>query len=67
LATRIESIFSTLAPQLAYTVRLDGNGKLYWLEQRGNDVIRYDTEPHSAWSTRLGVWFYSILPIEWLL
>ncbi|CAB3802663.1 phospholipase D family protein [Pararobbsia alpina] len=67
LARRIESIFSTLGPQLAYFVRLDSNGNLYWLEQRGNAVVRHDTEPHSAWTTRLGVWFFSILPIEWLL
>jgi putative cardiolipin synthase len=45
-------------------VRLDQNGKVYWLEQEGDRQIRYDTEPNTSWYGRLGVWFMSILPIE---
>jgi cardiolipin synthase C len=67
LASRIESAFWTQVPQLAYQVKLDPDGSLYWIRQSGNGVIRYDTEPNSRWSTRLAVWFFSILPIEWLL
>jgi len=64
LAGRIESTFATAVPQNAYAVRLDDNGKLYWLERRGEEVIRYDTEPNTSWWQRLGIWFMSILPIE---
>jgi len=67
LAKKIESIFLTLVPQVAYIVRLDENGKVYWLEQNGEKQIRYDTEPNTSWFGRLGVWFMSILPIESLL
>ncbi|WP_028223439.1 phospholipase D family protein [Paraburkholderia oxyphila] len=67
LASRIESAFWTQVPQLAYQVKLAPDGSLYWIRQSGNNVIRYDTEPNSRWSTRLAVWFFSILPIEWLL
>jgi putative cardiolipin synthase len=67
LATQIEKAFWTRVPQLAYQAHLDENGKLYWtrLSDDGT-VIRY-TEPNTKWNQRLGVWFFSILPIEWLL
>lgn len=67
LAKRIEAAFWKVAPQLAYEVRLDDHDHLYWIAHRGNDTIRYDTEPNTTWTTRFGVWFFSILPIEWLL
>jgi putative cardiolipin synthase len=67
LAKRIEAGFWKVAPQLAYEVRLDEQGRLVWIAHRGNDTIRYDTEPNTTWTTRFGVWFFSILPIEWLL
>ncbi len=67
LASRIESIFLSLVPQVAYSVHLDTNGALYWLKQNGDAQVRYDTEPNTTWWSRLGVWFLSILPIEHLL
>jgi len=67
LAKRIEASFWKVAPQLAYEVRLDDRGRVYWIAHRGNQTIRYDTEPNTTWTTRFGVWFFSILPIEWLL
>ncbi|CAG9232318.1 Cardiolipin synthase C [Paraburkholderia tropica] len=67
LASQIESAFSTRIPQLAYEVKLAPNGSLYWIRRNGDSTIRYDAEPNSRWSTRLAVWFFSILPIEWLL
>jgi cardiolipin synthase C len=67
LASRIESAFWTQVPRLAYQVKLDPSGSLYWMRETDNGVIRYDSEPNSRWSTRLAVWFFSILPIEWLL
>ncbi|WP_414696624.1 phospholipase D family protein [Paraburkholderia sp.] len=64
LASQIEEAFIKLVPRVAYIVRLDQNGKVYWLEQDGDRQIRYDTEPNTSWYGRLGVWFMSILPIE---
>jgi len=67
LATRIDTKFLALLPVVAYSVRLDENGKLYWIERNGDTEIRYDVEPNSTWYGRLGVWMLSILPIESLL
>ncbi|MNT37908.1 Cardiolipin synthase C [compost metagenome] len=67
LAQRIESTFASVIPQAAYQVKLDETGKLYWLERRGEEVIRYDTEPNTSWLRRLGIWFLQILPIESML
>ncbi|WP_144142414.1 phospholipase D family protein [Paraburkholderia sp. BCC1884] len=64
LAGKITTIFHTVVPQVAYTVRLDDQGKVYWLEDDDGKQTRYDTEPNSSWLGRLGVWFMSILPIE---
>jgi putative cardiolipin synthase len=67
LAGQIEKAFWTRVPQLAYQAHLDENGKLYWTRLSDDTVIRYDTEPNTTWNQRLSVWFFSILPIEWLL
>jgi cardiolipin synthase C len=67
LAQRIQTMFWIQVPQLAYEARLDANGSLYWIKRTGDTVTRYDTEPNTTWSTRLSVWFFSTLPIEWLL
>jgi putative cardiolipin synthase len=67
LASQIEATFLAFVPQLAYTVRLDQNGKIYWIEKNGDKENRHDTEPNTTWYGRLGVWVLSILPIESLL
>ncbi len=67
LAGKIETAFWNQVPQLAYQAKLDAGGSLYWIRQTADGTTRYDTEPNSRWSTRLAVWFFSILPIEWLL
>lgn len=67
LASQIEATFLALVPQLAYTVKLDQQGKLYWIERNGSVEVRHDTEPNTTWYGRLGVWMLSILPIESLL
>jgi cardiolipin synthase C len=64
LAGKIASTFQEQVPQVAYTVRLDDNGKLFWIERDGDKQIRHDTEPNTSWFGRLGVWFMSIMPIE---
>jgi putative cardiolipin synthase len=67
LAARIESAFITRIPQNAYEVRLSESGKLYWLERRGTEVIRHDTEPNLGWLSRFGIWCLSLLPIDGFL
>lgn len=67
LASQIDSKFLALLPKVAYAVKLDQNGKLYWIERNGDTEIRHDTEPNTTWYGRLGVWMLSVLPIESLL
>ncbi len=67
LASGIESAFGTTIPQNAYEVRLSGNGSLYWLERRGNDTMRHDTEPNTSWLERLWIRGVSLLPIDGML
>ncbi|MCC8395704.1 phospholipase D family protein [Paraburkholderia sp. MMS20-SJTR3] len=67
LATQVDRKFLALLPTVAYSVHLDENGKLYWIERNGDVEIRHDTEPNTTWYARLGVWMLSIMPIESLL
>jgi putative cardiolipin synthase len=50
-----------------YEVHLSQTGELYWIERRGEQLVRHDTEPGTSFWPRAGVWFLSLLPIEWLL
>lgn len=67
LAQRIEAAFHDSIPANSYEVRLSNTGKLYWIERRGDGVVRHNTEPGTSWWLRAAVWFLSLLPIEWLL
>jgi putative cardiolipin synthase len=67
LASQIEATFLAYVPQVAYSVQLDPNGKIFWIERNGDTEIRHDTEPNTTWYGRMGVWMLSILPIESLL
>ncbi|MCY1460314.1 Cardiolipin synthase C [compost metagenome] len=67
LAGRIAESFERDLPSAAYRVCLDGQGKLYWQEQRGGQTIRHDTEPGTTLWQRISVWFVSLLPLEPLL
>lgn len=67
LAQAIESAFDSRISAGAYEVRLSDDGQLYWIEQRRGEVVRYDTEPGINFWQRAGLWFVSVLPVEWLL
>jgi putative cardiolipin synthase len=67
LAQRIAAAFDSSIPANAYEVRLSDTGELFWIERRGGQLVRYDTEPGTSFWQRAGVWFLSLLPIEWLL
>jgi len=66
-ARQIAAAFDEAIPANAYEVRLDKDGKLYWLERRDGIQIRHDTEPGSGFLKRSSVLLLSLLPIEWLL
>ena len=51
----------------SYEVRLSDAGRVYWLERRGTQVVRHDTEPRTTFWQRASVTFVSWLPVEWLL
>ncbi|MCE7901933.1 MAG: phospholipase D family protein [Gammaproteobacteria bacterium PRO9] len=67
LAQAADAVFTETVPISAYEVRLTPGGKLVWLEHRGTDLIRHDAEPGTGFWRRAGVWFISLLPVEWLL
>jgi cardiolipin synthase C len=67
LAQRIAAAFDSSIPANAYEVRLSDTGELFWVERRGGQLVRHDTEPGTSFWQRAGVWFLSLLPIEWLL
>jgi len=66
-ARRLETVFDQDIRQHAYQVQLSDDGRLYWLEQRGEQVLRVDQEPGASFWRRVGVTLMSWLPIEWLL
>ena len=67
LARAVHQAFDSSIPANAYEVRLDDRDRLYWIERLGGSQIRYDQEPNTGLLKRSGIWFLSILPIEWLL
>lgn len=67
MARQVEALFDKGIPENAYEVRLSAAGQVYWIESRGGQQIRYDTEPETSIMKRSFVKFLSILPIEWLL
>lgn len=67
LAKAIAQAFESEIPANAYEVKLDTNGRLYWLEQRNGEPLRHDSEPGTHLLQRMGVRALSWLPIEWLL
>ena len=68
MAERMARAFDTRIPAMAYEVRLDDNGHLYWIDRRqeGKETRR-DTEPGASLWRRAWVWFVSKLPVEWML
>ncbi|MGF6525581.1 putative cardiolipin synthase [Variovorax sp. PvP013] len=67
LAAGVEDAFTRHIPQQSYEVKLDAQGRLYWLEPTPEGTVRHDTEPGTTWWQRAGVGLLSLLPIEWLL
>ena len=67
LGQRIDTALTARIASSAYEVRLSEDGQLYWIERRGADWKRYDTEPGTDTWQRARVWLLSLAPVEWLL
>jgi cardiolipin synthase C len=67
LAQTIAAAFDTTIPANAYEVRLSESGELFWIERQEGTRVQHDTEPGTSFWQRAGVWFLSLLPIDWLL
>ena len=67
LAQKIEAAFHENIPANSYEMRLSNTGKLYWIERRGDELVRHEKEPGTSWWLRAAVWFLSRSPIESLL
>ena len=67
MAHAIQAAFDETIPAKSYQVFLSDAGELYWLEQLDGKYIRHNTEPETSFWKRAIVYFFSILPIEWML
>lgn len=67
LATRLAETLDRTLPTRAYEVQLDEQGAVVWIERRGEQVIRHQTEPGTSLFKRAVVKALSWLPIDWLL
>jgi putative cardiolipin synthase len=67
LATQMNTMFIARVPENAYEVKLDDQGRLYWIERNDGNITQYHTEPGTGILKRTWVNFLSILPIDWLL
>ncbi|HAP24315.1 MAG TPA: hypothetical protein DCR74_01390 [Achromobacter sp.] len=67
LARGVADAFEEELPRTAYRVKLDDMGKLYWLEERDGQTVRFDREPGASLLQRATVWVASLLPLEPLL
>lgn len=63
LANQLVHVFDHDLPHLAYSVRLDERGELYW----ELDGQKFTTEPDTSWWLRCKVKLLALLPIEWML
>jgi putative cardiolipin synthase len=67
MAAQLSRTLEEDMPERAYEVRLDADGKLYWLERSEGKTRRHDQEPGTTVWKRAGVQLLSFLPIDWLL
>lgn len=67
LAAAISHIFDTGVPESAYRLEIDADGDIDWIEKRGDQIIRHEHEPGAGPLKRGTAWFFSLMPIEWLL
>lgn len=66
LAIQMREYFEERVSPSTYKVKLDENGRLYWIEinENGNSPIHYDHEPHVGFLNRTFIAALSYLPME---
>jgi putative cardiolipin synthase len=67
LAQAVAQAFAAEIPARAYQVRLNAEGSLEWVEHVDGRPLVHTTEPGTHFWRRALVWFFSRLPIDWLL
>ena len=67
MAQRLSQSLDQRLPERAYEVRMDGQGKLVWIERADGKTVRHAEEPGAGFWKRAGVRILSFLPIDWLL
>jgi putative cardiolipin synthase len=67
LSRHIDDAFANVISSNAYQVKIDKNGDIYWLEQKGEQTVRHNTEPGTTLWQRALISLLSFLPIDWLL
>src|SRR5690606_31609729 len=60
LARTVHEAFDVAIPDNAYEVRMEDD-ELYWIERRGDQQIRFDSEPNSGLLKRAFIVFLSLL------
>ncbi len=63
----VEQRLREVLPRAAYQVRLNKDGNLEWVEQRGDTTVVHRTEPGTTPWSRFVISALSLLPVEWLL
>src|SRR5690625_76395 len=68
MASAMAGAFVNDFPQMSYVPELIGEDALVWKEpQLDGPEIRHEAEPGMDRLSRLLLWFFGLLPIEWLL
>jgi putative cardiolipin synthase len=66
LAQQMAYVFDNDVPKTSYAPRLT-DGRVVWIERRGDDVVRHQTEPGAGFWKRAAITLLSKLPIDPLL
>jgi putative cardiolipin synthase len=68
LAKALATAFTERFVQVSYVPQLASDGSIVWNEAGSDQArIRHHTEPGTTFLSRLLLWFFGLLPIEWLL
>ena len=67
LAAALDTRLTQSTPAHAYRVQIEPDGKMVWIEQTGQGVVKHEDEPGTGFWKRAGVRVLSWLPIDWLL
>ncbi|WP_410473484.1 phospholipase D family protein [Guyparkeria sp. TX1] len=66
LARAISHTFGMHVPKTTYQLELE-DGEIRWIERTENEITRHTREPGAGPIKRAVTWFFSLMPIEWML